>query len=476
MSHPARLLPPMNDVLARRRIRGLGRRLRRDILVSLVRESLARHRDALRSGSVPIDGGRDAILRHIETDVLKEADSLLAPGLRTVLNATGVLLHTNLGRALLGEEARAELERVAAEPVALEIDLDDGRRGQRHARVARWISLLTGAEAALVVNNGAAALWLCVQGLASRRRAVISRGELVAIGGSFRMPELLRSTSAKIVEVGTTNRTRRKDYATELREGDVVVKVHPSNYRIEGFTEEVELPELARLCREKGASLIFDAGSGSLYNFGKFGLRGETPVAESLRDGVDLITFSGDKLLAGPQAGLIAGRRELVERLARHPLQRALRCDKLTLAALESTLRAYAHPGKRPTLPLFERLARPQKQLKAWGQRVASSLTDVAPVGWEVRVERSRATLGGGSFANETVPSIALRIRGPQAIDAERMARRLRRGEPAVLVTVKEGSLLADLKAFDEGDLDTLERACARAWLERKGEANAIAD
>ncbi|HEX9641202.1 MAG TPA: L-seryl-tRNA(Sec) selenium transferase, partial [Candidatus Krumholzibacteria bacterium] len=337
MSHPARILPPLNELLDRRKLRGLTKRLRRDIVVTLCRELLQEERDALAARSARARSGaaetRPALYQRLEAEVLARAEALLRPRLRSVLNASGVLLHTNLGRARLCDAAALELARVARETVALEIDLESGQRHKRHARIERWLQLLTGAEAGLVVNNGAAALWLCVEALARRRRAIISRGELVAIGGSFRMPELLRSTGAKIVEVGTTNRTNLKDYARELREGDLILKVHPSNYRVEGFTEAADLPELAQLCAARRASLIFDAGSGSLYNFGKFKLSGEAPVRESLRQGAHLVSFSGDKLLGGPQAGLIVGRTALVDKLARHPLQRALRCDKLNLAA-----------------------------------------------------------------------------------------------------------------------------------------------
>jgi L-seryl-tRNA(Ser) seleniumtransferase len=470
MSHPARILPPLNELLERRKLRALTRRLRRDIVVSLCREllqeerlALAGHAGEARSGAVE---SRSAVARRLEVEILARAEALLQPRLRTVLNASGVLLHTNLGRARLSAAAAGELERVGRENVALEIDLESGQRHRRHARIERWLQLLTGAEAGLVVNNGAAAIWLAVEALARRRRAIISRGELVAIGGSFRMPELLKSTGAKIVEVGTTNRTNMKDYARELREGDLILKVHPSNYRVEGFTEAVDLPELARLSASRGASLIFDAGSGSLYNFGKFKLSGEVPIRESLRQGADLVSFSGDKLLGGPQAGLIVGRRALVDRLARHPLQRALRCDKLNLAALEATLLAYAAADGPPDLPLMHSLATTVAQLRRRATQLKDRLLQVIPEGWEMQVRRSSAAIGGGSFAGEEVPSVALVLRGPSGREAAWLARSLRRGAPAVLTRVAEDAVHLDLRSLAESELPAVGDAIRRAFDE----------
>jgi L-seryl-tRNA(Ser) seleniumtransferase len=471
MSHPARILPPLNELLDRRKLRRLAKELRREIVVALCRELLHEEREKLRQKKASAPGtkaSRTEVLKRLEAAVLERAARLIQPRLRSVLNASGVLLHTNLGRARLSEAAARELLRVAREPVALEIDLHSGKRDKRHARIARWLSLLTGAESALVVNNGAAAVWLAVQALASRRRAIISRGELVAIGGSFRMPELLKSTSAKIVEVGTTNRTSLKDYAKELREGDVILKVHPSNYRVEGFTETVDLPDLAQLCASRKASLIFDAGSGSLYNFRKFKLAGEEPVQESLRHGVDLVSFSGDKLLGGPQAGLIVGRRALIDKLARHPLQRALRCDKLSLAALEATLLAYATADGRPDLPLMNSLATTVAQLRRRATQLKDQLQPALPDGWGVEIRRSSAAIGGGSFAGESVPSVSIVICGREARDAEWLARALRRGEPAVLARVADEAVHLDLRALLESELPAVASAVTSAF-ERRG-------
>jgi len=383
-------------------------------------------------------------------------DDLLRPKLTSVINASGVLLHTNLGRALLGDSARAELERVASHPVALEVDLDSGRRGSRHDKVARWLELLTGAESALAVNNGAGALWLTVHGLGSRRRAVISRGEQVAIGGSFRMPELLRTTGAKIVEVGTTNKTTLDDYAEVVREGDLVLKVHPSNYRVEGFTEECSLESLRGLCSERKAILVFDAGSGCLRPLGTKGLREEMTIAEALRAGAQVVTFSGDKLLGGPQAGLIVGEKRWIRRLGRHPVMRALRLDKLILGALEATLRDHALPGRRPPLPLYQALEPSQAELRRRAVALAERIRPRLPAGWTLDVGPEEGMIGGGSHAEQPVRSVGLRLRGPKEQSAERLHGDLRRGEPAVLTRIGRGVLRIDLRTPREEDLPIL--------------------
>jgi len=459
MSHPGRQLPPFQDLLRRRGVRALTRRLDRELVNRLAREILAQEREflgrgrglAARYGSDEPD--RATLSRHLEDRLTREVDRLLRPKLKTVVNATGVLLHTNLGRALLSGTAREELARIAAHPVALEIDLDTGQRGSRNDKVARWLRLLTGAEDALAVNNGAGALWLTVHGLGRRRRAVISRGEQVAIGGSFRMPELLRTTGAVITEVGTTNKTTLADYAAVVREGDLVLKVHPSNYRVEGFTEECSLKSLGELCRERGAILVFDAGSGCLVPLGKKGLRGEMTISEALRAGSQVVTFSGDKLLGGPQAGLVVGQRQWIQRLSRHPMMRALRLDKLILGTLEATLRDYGRPGRRPPLPLFDTLDLSLAQLRRRAQALAERIEPHLPSGWQLRWGKEEGMIGGGSYAQQAVATVGLRIRGPVEHSAERLHVALRRGDPAVLTRIARGEILIDLRTPQEEDL-----------------------
>lgn len=472
MQELLRHLPSINAVLARREVKVWLARWRREVVLALVREAIEAERVVLpdagarRARYGTEAPGRVAVLDRCVAGTLERIEELRRPKLQRVINATGVLLHTNLGRARLADHVADEVRRVASQPCALEIDIRSGRRGSRNARVGRWLALLTGAEAGLAVNNGAAALWLSVRALAGRgRRLVVSRGEQVAIGGSFRMPELVATTGAKVHEIGTTNRTSRKDYAKIVGEGDVVLKVHPSNYRIEGFTESVALDVLAELCHQRGAHLIFDAGSGSLYNYGQFGLSGELTVSEARQAGADLVTFSGDKLLGGPQAGLVVGRAELVARLGEHPLMRALRLDKMALVALETTLAAYAEaPGRsKPRLPLFDALATPATELRRRAQALADRLAPHVPGGWEIAVRRSTASVGGGSFAQHPVRSQQVELRGTvtQAADLHRA---LRRGEPAVLARIDGDVVGLDLLALRDDELDELGAAVERVF------------
>lgn len=474
MSHPGRELPPLHELLKRRAIRALRRRLRADLLTRLARDLLNEERAFLSRGkSFSRRYGSDTVTRarltkYLEARLVEEAESLLRPQLRSVINASGVLLHTNLGRARLGIAARTELARVAEDPVALEIDLESGKRGSRNAAVARWLHLLTGAQSGLAVNNGAGALWLIVHVLARGRRAIISRGEQVAIGGSFRMPELLRTTGAKIVEVGTTNKTNLSDYQKVLREGDLIVKVHPSNYRVSGFTEEASLEDLGALAEEKDARLVFDAGSGCLYNFAKFGLKGELTVTQALSSGAQLVSFSGDKLLGGPQAGLIVGESSLITKLNRHPMMRALRLDKLILSALEATLKEYGRGSGVPEIPLLDALRLSKSELSRRAARLEFELKAGLPEGWSCRVSKGEAAIGGGSFAEHPVGSVQVKIEGPRARSAEQLHASLRRGHPAVLTSIVQGVIRIDLRTLRENDLTIL--ADRIIHLSREGE------
>jgi len=461
MSEALRRLPSLNRLLERRAVQKLLRNWSRDIVRGVAREILQEQRESIRSsGDAPAES---KLLRECEVRLLSRMKELEEPRLHRVINATGVLLHTNLGRARMHKEVAAELARVAVEPVQLEVELSSNRRGGRSSGAERWLTRLSGAGSAAVVNNGAAALWLAVRANARAGRSVIvSRGEQVAIGGSFRMPELMRTTGAKMLEVGTTNRTRAADYADVAGEGDVVLKVHPSNYRITGFTEAVELAELATICRERGATLVFDAGSGSLYNFSRFGLSGEPSLADLVSTGVDLITCSADKLLSGPQAGLILGSRELVDRCRSHPLMRALRLDKTILAGLEATLLRYARTpaGARPDLPLFDALAvkvtELRKRARVLAAACAPALDARSAAGWSSAVHASTASMGAGSFADDELQSVVLEITAPDRRVAGALHRALRSARPAVLARIDDERVSLDLRAVDPGELDEL--------------------
>jgi L-seryl-tRNA(Ser) seleniumtransferase len=372
------------------------------------------------------------------------------PRLRRVINGTGVVLHTNLGRAPLAAAAVDAVAAVAGGYSNVELDLGSGRRGERATLVAPLLRRLTGAEAALVVNNNAAATLLALTAIARRREVVVSRGQLVEIGGSFRMPDVMRMSGARMVEVGTTNRTRLADYEEAIGERTAaLLRVHTSNYRILGFTESVALPELAEVARRRGLPLIDDLGSGALEP-----IADEPTVLESLQ-WADLVLFSGDKLLGGPQAGIILGRSALIQNLARHPLARALRIDKLTMAALEATLRERLLG--RP-LPVQSMLAAPVEELR---RRAALWMVKLAERGVESELIEADSAVGGGSVPERGLPSVLLALGGP----ASKLAAALRRGTPPVIARIEADRCCIDartiLRGEDEVLVDCLEAAAA---------------
>jgi L-seryl-tRNA(Ser) seleniumtransferase len=380
------------------------------------------------------------------------------PSLRPVLNATGVVLHTNLGRAPLPGLALAAVHEIASGYSTLEFDLERGERGSRSTHCASLLAELTGAEDALVVNNGAAALLLALDTFARGRDAIISRGELIEIGGSFRVPDIMATSGARLREVGTTNRTHLDDYRRALSpETGALVKVHRSNFAVHGFVASVEPRMLAALAAEAGVPLVHDLGSGLLLSLESIGLRGEPLAADAIRDGATVVTMSGDKLLGGPQAGIIIGRREAVTRMRQNPLARALRVDKMTLAALEATLSMYRDPdGARHTVPVLAMLAAPVDSLR---ERAESIVRHLARAGANARVADTEAQVGGGSFPDATLPSVGVAVEG----DAESLAAALRAGDPPVVGRIRDGVLLLDLRTVPAPDDDRLRAAVLAA-------------
>lgn len=380
-----------------------------------------------------------------------------------VINATGVVLHTNLGRAPLSEAAIEAVREVASGYSNLEYDLEAGARGSRHSYCEALLTELTGAEAAMVVNNNAAALLLVLSALASGRQVVISRGELIEIGGSFRIPDVLVQSGSTLVEVGTTNRTHRRDYEQAVGpETAALLKVHTSNYKVIGFTQTVSTKELAELAQERGIYLIEDLGSGVFVPTERFGLAHEPTVAEAVKAGADVVTFSGDKLLGGPQAGVIVGRREAVEACRRHPLARALRVDKMTLAALQATLRAYAD-GTPEAVPIWRMMAVSLEELRARAEGIARAIaSEVEEGAVQLSLARGLSAVGGGSLPGETLPTWVVTVR-MGALSPEPLAEALRGQAPPVIGRVENGALVLDPRALAPEEDLLVARAVAGA-------------
>ena len=427
----------------------------RAVVTTAARAALAELRQALADeGEAALDeAGDDAVVARIADHVA----AMVAPTLGPVFNLTGTVLHTNLGRAPLPIEAIEAVAAVAEGASNLEFDLKTGRRGDRDDHLESWLCRLTGAEAATVVNNNAAAVLLTLNSLALRKEVPLSRGELIEIGGAFRMPDIIKRAGCKLIEVGTTNRTHLADYAGAIcARTALVMKVHTSNYAVEGFTAAVEVPELARLADEKGLALVVDLGSGMLVPLERYGLPHEPTAAETLAQGADIVTFSGDKLLGGPQAGIIAGRADLIARIRRNPMKRAMRVDKMTIAALAAVLRLYADPERlAERLPTLRLLARPVEDIEAVASRLrpvlAGPLAEIAAV----EIVSCQSQIGSGALPVDRLPSVALSIRPAAAKRrAGAVLRRLTQAFRAlpvpVIGRVQDGALILDLRCLED--------------------------
>ncbi|HJU66808.1 MAG TPA: L-seryl-tRNA(Sec) selenium transferase [Gemmatimonadaceae bacterium] len=449
MTDPRRALPSVSALLESDSVRPLLASAPRELVVNAVRDAVAFARDR---NDVPRSEGewgtaiRDAL-------AMRQRRSL-----RPVLNATGVILHTNLGRAPLPAAALDAIRDAAAGYSNLEYDLERGARGSRYVHCVGLLRELTGAEDALVVNNGAAALVLSLNTLAEGQPAIVSRGELIEIGGSFRIPDIMAKSGARLVEVGTTNRTHLVDYERAIDGAGVIVKVHRSNFAVEGFVADVSLAELAELAASREVPVLHDLGSGLLLSLERFGLTGE-PVASEVVRGATVVTMSGDKLLGGPQAGIILGRRDAIHRIRTNPLTRALRVDKLTLAALEATLLLYRDPTQAfRDIPTLAMIALDAADVRARARTLAQRLS---ARGIRCEVIDTDASVGGGAFPTARIPSAAVAISG----NAEQIDARLRAGEPPVVSRIVDGRALFDMRTLaagiDEELAGLIERALA---------------
>jgi len=463
LESPLRRLPPVHALVDRPELLEATRRFGRDAVVEAARGSIDEARAALVRGEGSAPNPSTLAVR-----TLVILDQSRRPSLRAVINATGILLNTGLGRAPLPLEAVDAVARVASGYCNLEYDLGLGGRGARADGVESLLTRLTGSERAAVVNNNAAATIIAVRALAQGREVIVSRGQLVEIGGSFRLPEIIEVSGAKLVEVGTTNKTRLGDYERAIGPNTAaLMRVHPSNYRVVGFTQDVPIAPLAELAHARGLFAVDDIGSGVIQPGWSESVRDEPTALEGIRAGADLVLFSGDKLLGGPQAGLLVGTSEAIGKVVRDPLMRALRVDKMTLAALESTLRLHLDfPSGRSSIPVWALADVPTSRLLERAEGLAATFRDL---GLNALAEPSTAYFGGGTTPTEAIPSAAVRVEapvGPLKLSEGDWARSLRLGDPSVVPRVRGGSVWFDLRAIPEADEPSLVDAIRRTALD----------
>ncbi len=447
-----RKLPKVDELLLRPSIVDLIDRLPRDLIVDAVREVLDGRRQQLLSGQ-----GQPGLVavESIEADVTTQVAQRLSPRLRPVINATGVVLHTNLGRAPLGREILADAIEIAAGYSNLEYDLPARRRGSRYSHSAELLRRITGAEDSLVVNNNAGAMVLMLMALASGKEVVVSRGELIEIGGSFRLPDIFSTSGARMVEVGTTNRTHLRDYEAAITDDTaLMMKVHRSNFEIVGFTAEVDGAELAKLGRERGVPTCEDLGSGCMVDLSSYGISSHT-AAHQVGLGLDIVTFSGDKMLGGPQAGIIVGRADLIKRIRSHPLTRAMRVDKLTLATLERTLISYVDGTWQEKVPALQALTASAETLNKRAEALAALVRTGLGAAVDVTIEDSEGRVGGGALPQTVLPGRAVRVRLLKA-SAVATDHALRAGELPIVCRIDEDSLVFDVRTVFDAQLGAI--------------------
>ncbi len=450
-----RKLPSVDKLLKANQLQQLIKQHSQPLVVEATRQTLADVRQAIATGRPA--PSPDELIETVSARLTVST----TPSLRLVINATGVIIHTNLGRALLSQRAQHAMQQAATGYSNLEYDLEAGRRGSRYIHAADLLCQLTGAEAAVVVNNNAGAVILALTALAQGKQVIISRGELVEIGGGFRIPDIMVQSGAHLMEVGTTNRTYRRDFeqAIQAEQTGLFLKVHHSNYQITGFTHEPSLAELAELGQETNIPLMEDLGSGTLLNTEPFGLAHEPTIQESIAAGVDVVTASGDKLLGGPQAGLIVGRADLIARLKKHPLIRAFRVDKITLAALEATLRAYVEDKATQEIPVWQMIAAEVNHLAERAEQWRAQLQPHHPQ-VPMRCIETRSTVGGGSLPGQTLPTVALAL---SVNSADHLATQLRQTTPPVIARIEDDQLLLDPRTVLPQQDATLLDACRQA-------------
>ena len=451
-----RQIPKVDELLKEAELEVLMAEMPARTVTRAVRGALEQLRKDVLEGKLEELPGRDVLCSRIAA-MARKAD---APSLRRVINGTGIILHTNLGRACLSEKAAQAAASVAGSYSTLEFNLATGGRGLRYTHVEDLLCRLTGAESALVVNNNAAAVLLTLSALTAGGQVVVSRGELVEIGGSFRVPDIMEACGAQLKEVGTTNKTHLRDYEKAIcAETKALMKVHTSNYRIVGFSETPALADLVELGHNRDMLVIEDLGSGCLLDLNQFGIHGEPTVQDSLRAGVDVVSISGDKLLGGPQAGIILGKKQYVDILKKHPLTRAMRVDKMTLAALEATLRSYEAEKATTEIPTIAMLAVSQEELKHRAEVLCAGLVQA---GCNAEVAATEGQVGGGSVPTQMLKSFAVALTSKNG-SVDTLEEKLRLGEPAIIGRINHDRYLLDVRTLKDSDFEEIIRAAAEA-------------
>jgi L-seryl-tRNA(Ser) seleniumtransferase len=456
-----RLLPSVDQMLRKPEVKDMMERYARATVTEALREVLQETRQRIMesgyNGEISAGTIEGELVRVLDERLKKESRG----NLREVINGTGVVIHTNLGRSPIAERAVDDLARLSGVYVNLEYDLQSGGRGSRHDIVRDLLRDITGAEDCMVVNNNAAAVLLVLSAMASGKEVIVSRGELVEIGGSFRVPEVMEQGGARLVEVGTTNKTYIEDYRRAINENTgLLLKVHTSNYRICGFTRQASREELAALGREFGIPVVEDLGSGMFVDLGEYGIGHEPTVQDSIRSGMDIVTFSGDKLLGGPQAGIIAGRKEYIRKIAKHPLARAVRVDRLTLSVLESTLRIYAESERVvERIPVLSMLTMPVDRLKRRAERLVELLAGIEPYA-EIAVETEYSQVGGGSLPLERIETRVLSVL-PKSMTLNQLEEGLRMANTPVIGRIARDRFLIDVRTVFDHQLPMLAKMLA---------------
>ncbi len=455
-----RMLPSVDKILQQDQVKDLFEEYPRWLVVKTAQLVMEEERRWILTSDLNSLSGYSTIIEKFSMKVSEEISIVAGLSLRRAINVTGVVVHTNLGRSLLNTEVLQNLATIASHFSNLEYDLEEGVRGSRYSHVEDILCELTGTEAALVVNNNAGAVLLTLSTMASGRDVIVSRGQLVEIGGSFRIPDVMRNSGARLVEVGTTNKTHLRDYRKAITEDtSLLLKVHTSNFQIVGFTSEVKLEDLVKLGREHSLPVMEDLGSGCLVDLSKFGLTREPTVQEAVRTGVDVVTFSGDKLLGGPQAGIILGKKEVIEKIRENPLNRALRIDKLTLAALESTLRLYMEgEAVLEKIPTLRMLTLAPGEIESRAKRLYNGLKKESSGTFLAEIRDDNSRVGGGALPLQGLPTKAIAIK-PVYVSVESLEESLRRYDPPIIARIDDGRLLMDVRTLQEGESEIVEEA-----------------